>query len=81
MLLDQEIFPVLALFSEVDLLSSWIDVVNTAEHISKPSNFRNLVYYRFDVPWPASDRDMVVCANGIPIPENDSVLIVLQGLN
>jgi hypothetical protein len=45
MLLDSHIFPVLALFSEVDLYHTWISQIKSYRLLAEPSPFRKLVHY------------------------------------
>jgi hypothetical protein len=75
---DAQIFPVLALFSEVDLFTQWISVVKEAKQLAMPSPFRRLLQYRLKLPWPVSNRECVVSVCGIPVPSEQSVLIVLR---
>jgi hypothetical protein len=57
MLLYTDIFPVLALFSEIDLFPTWMNVISTATLVKEYSPFRKLLHYDFDLPWPLAHRD------------------------
>jgi hypothetical protein len=81
MLVDCSMLPILALFSEVQLLKDWVPILKDASCLATPTKFRRIIQYKFNLPWPANDMDMVVSAVGIPIPENNSVLIVLRSLD
>ena len=81
MILKHPIFPVLALFSECQLLSEWVPILHGARVLGTPSKFRRVIQYFFKLPWPVNDRDMIVSAVGIPIPENNSALILLRSIN
>ncbi|OMJ91630.1 hypothetical protein SteCoe_5778 [Stentor coeruleus] len=81
MLLDQPIFPVLSICNEIDLLPSWIQVVKSVETVKTITPFRRLLWYKFNIPWPASNRDMVVNAFGLTIPENNSIMIILRDVS
>lgn len=81
MLLHQPMTPLLSLFCEVDLLKDWVPILKDAKCLGQPSAFRRIIHYFFDLPWPVTDRDMVISAVGVPIPENNSVLMVLRGLD
>ena len=81
MIANSPMLPVLALFSEAQLLKEWVPILKDAECLSQPTKFRRVIQYKFKLPWPANDMDMVVSAVGIPIPENNSVLIVLRSLD
>ena len=80
MLLDQSIFPILSVCNEIDLLPEWIQVVKSVQLIKTVSPFRKVLWYKFNIPWPASNRDMVINAYGIPIPDNKSIMLVLRGV-
>lgn len=80
MLLDQPIFPILSVCNEIDLLPDWIQVVKSVQLLKSVSTFRKLLWYKFNIPWPASNRDLVVNAFGIPIPDNNSIMLILRGI-
>lgn len=80
MIVEAPIFPILSLFSEIDLISSWVEVIESSTILAHPTSFTRLLWYRMNLPWPCSDRDIVVSAIGIPIPENRSVLINIKSV-
>ena len=80
MLLHHPVFPVLALFSECQLLHEWVPILENARVLGTPSKFRRVIQYFMKLPWPVENRDMMVSAIGIPIPQNKSVLIVLKSI-
>ena len=80
MLLNHPVFPVLALFSECQLLHEWVPILQDAKVLGTPSKFRRVIQYFMKLPWPVDNRDMVVSAVGIPIPQNKCVLIVLKSI-
>jgi hypothetical protein len=81
MIANSSMLPILALFSEVQLLKEWVPILRDAECLSQPTKFRRIIQYKFKLPWPANDMDMVVSAVGIPIPDNKSALIILKSLD
>lgn len=81
MIANSPMLPILALFSEVQLLKDWVPILKDAECLAQPTKFRRIIQYKFKLPWPANDMDMVVSAVGIPIPENNSALIILRSLD
>lgn len=85
MLMQQPIFPLLAVFSEIDLLPTWcsldrIKVMKTATAVAHPSVFRWVNWYGMNLPWPVSNRDLMLACVGIPMPQNNSVLIIMHDL-
>lgn len=78
MIMPHSPFSLLAVFSEVDLLSTWIDVIAGAEEVFRPSMFRRVNHFTMKLPWPLSNRDMMVACTGIPMPQNKSVLLIIQ---
>ena len=80
MIVESSIFPILSLFSEIDLISSWVQVIERSNLLSQPTSFTRVVWHKMNIPWPCSDRDLAVSAMGIPIPENRSVLISLKSI-
>lgn len=81
LIIDTPVFPVLSVCNEIDLLPEWIQVVKSVEIVKTISNFRRLLWYKFNIPWPASNRDMVVNAFGIILPENNSIMVLLRGID
>jgi hypothetical protein len=81
MIADSPMLPILALFSEVHLLKEWVPILKDATCLSQPTKFRRIIQYKYNLPWPANDMDMVVTAVGIPIMDNNSALIVLRSLD
>ena len=81
MIANSPMLPILAIFSEVQLLKDWVPILKDAVCLSQPTKFRRIIQYKFKLPWPANDMDMVVSAVGIPIPENNSILIILRSLD
>ncbi|OMJ65753.1 hypothetical protein SteCoe_37673 [Stentor coeruleus] len=81
MTMKHSIFPILALFSECQLLNEWVPILEDAKVIGSPSKFRRLIQYFLKMPWPIENRDAVVSAVGIPIQENRSILIVLKSID
>ena len=80
LLLETPVFPVLTVCNEIDLLPEWIQVVKSVRTVATISHFRRLLWYKFNIPWPASNRDMMVNAYGITLPENNSIMILLRGV-
>jgi hypothetical protein len=85
MVMEAPIFPILALFSEIDLIPTWYSLsrvprVNAVDLITQPSKFRRMLRYVLDIPWPCSNRDMVISALGVPLEESCSALVVLKSV-
>jgi len=79
--LDCDVFPVLSLFSEVDLFHNWMSIIKDSTILGEPSPFRKCFHYNFNFPWPLSSRDAVLIATGIPIPQNKSAMLVIRSMN
>lgn len=80
LLLEAPLFPVLALFSEVDLYHNWVPKIQAFEMIAEPTRFIKLLQYTLDLPWPVSNRDVCLSCQGVAIGQNKSCLIVLSDL-
>jgi hypothetical protein len=78
MILDVPIFPVLALFSEVDLYPDWISQIGNFQSLGETTPFRKLVYYTTNLPAPLTSRDVAMNAIGMAIPANKSALIIMR---
>ena len=80
MLMTHSPFSLLAVFSEIDLLHTWIDVIAGAVEVARPSMFRHLNHFTMKLPWPLSNRDMMLSCTGIPMPQNKSVILLIQDI-
>lgn len=80
MIIETSLFPILALFSEADLLTSWLPMLQTANELGTPTNFRKVLYYEFKTPWPCSNRNAVLAGVGIPVPDEKSALLMLRSI-
>ncbi|MEE4248126.1 MAG: hypothetical protein V2I33_22260 [Kangiellaceae bacterium] len=78
--MNSSLFPVLALFSEVDLFHNWITQLNRFTLVGEPTRFMKLLHYTLDLPWPLSNRDISLACHGVAVPENKSALIVLRDM-
>ena len=83
MMVGQGLFPVTALFSEVDLFSHMYPLARLPELrqagvIFAPSKFRQIIKYRLSLPWPIEERQMLLECVGIPIVHAKSILIVFR---
>jgi hypothetical protein len=76
--MHQPMYPLFALFSEVDLFPEWISVIKSADILCNPTPYRRLLRLRFDMPWPVTNREAVVSVIGIPVPYNKSALLVIR---
>ena len=58
--LKYNLYELLAVLDDVPRHIEWMVRMSTSETIEKLSDFDRVIYNRFDVPWPASDRDSVM---------------------
>ena len=59
-ILQHNLYELLAVLDDVPRHLEWMVRMSTSETIEKLSDFDRVIYNRFDVPWPASDRDSVM---------------------
>lgn len=79
-IIQEGIFPVVAVLSESDLLGTWIELINKSEEIGQPSCFRKILHFQMNLPWPCKNRDLLLGVTGVPIPQNQSILLVIRDL-
>ena len=72
------IFSFLSLFSEGDLLYSWLKMFKRCEELGSPTQFRRLLRYEVDLPWPVSGREALLRGLGVPLASSNSALIVMK---
>jgi hypothetical protein len=58
--IDAPIADILAVFSDVDRATEWMDSCNGARVVDDIDDRHKLVYNRTHAPWPVSDRDAVL---------------------
>ena len=56
---DVHIAKVISLFVDPERTTEWVDLLAESVRLEQFSEDRYLLYNRFDMPWPASDRDYV----------------------
>jgi hypothetical protein len=66
--------------AEVDLLQEWIPGIDGSARCKDLSEGRRIISITKCVPFPFSDREMIVCGHGIPIPERKMFMICLNSL-
>ena len=60
MVMNLPLFPITALFSEVDLYHTWIEQINDFDIIGEPTKFMKLLRYKLKLPWPLAKRDVAI---------------------
>lgn len=58
-LVKANIFQVMAVLSDVDRHTQWMEACIDARMLRQISEYERIVYSRTDAPWPVSDRDAV----------------------
>ena len=58
--LKHNLYELLAVLDDVPRHLEWMVRMSVSDTVEKLSDFDRVIYNRFDVPWPASDRDSVM---------------------
>ena len=58
--LQHNLYELLAVLDDVPRHLEWMVRMSASETVEKLSDFDRVIYNRFDVPWPCSDRDSVM---------------------
>lgn len=80
MQMDAHVFPFLSLFSETDLYSTWIKMIQNCQEIGNPTLFRRMIRYEVNLPWPIHHREVVLRGLGFPVRSRKSALVVLKSI-
>ena len=75
---NANIFSVLCVLSEIELIPSWVDVITNTSMIREVSNTRKLAFYEFWFPWPASHRECVLEFSSYPIRSEQAAIIMMK---
>ena len=59
-ILQHNLYELLAVLDDVPRHLEWMVRMSASDTIEQLSDFDRVIYNRFDVPWPASDRDSVM---------------------
>mmetsp|Transcript_25239 Transcript_25239/g.24853 ORF Transcript_25239/g.24853 Transcript_25239/m.24853 type:complete len:194 (+) Transcript_25239:269-850(+) len=78
LLINAPLLSTMSVITEVDLLSTWVQVLNGVETIAEPTNSRKLGFYNFWFPWPLSDRQCVLEFSTYPVKSEQGILIMMK---
>lgn len=71
-----DLFHVLTLINESDLLPTLIPINIQVTKLKQISKFRQLLHIRLKLPWPFDDRDLVIVSRGVDLLKDGHVIIV-----
>jgi len=72
---QENIYDVLAVLSDVERHTQWIDNNAVSRLLKKKSEFAYVVYSRTDAPWPVADRDAVYHSR-VTVHEKERLVMV-----
>jgi len=78
--INKPAFYVIGVLSEIDLLTTWIEPLETAELLAEPSLFRKFTRYVLKFPWPLSNRESYFSFSGVPLHEQNAALIIMYSV-
>jgi hypothetical protein len=67
--------------AEVDLLQEWIPGIDGSSNCKDLSDGRRVISITKNIPFPFSNRQMIVCAHGFAIPERKAFIICLNSIS
>ena len=69
-----------AVLAEVQLFKSWIPITKKSDLIGEVSHLRKLAYFRNNLPWPFSDREITLQACGIALKEDKACILTMSSV-
>lgn len=79
--IDTGLFPILVLLAEPDMLTKWLPMLSDVKVIGEPTKFRRIINYKFNLPWPVSDREATVLGRGMPLIKSRALVLMLKTLD
>lgn len=79
--LNVPLFNLAAVINEIDLYVDWVPFLKESRETVELSKYRRGVYSLFALPWPLSNRDMVVYGYGVDmLAEQSQLMIVIRSI-
>lgn len=69
---------VLLLLREVDLMKKWVPMIMDVKIMNEYTTWRQLMYQRFDSPWPMKDREDIVEVTCYMVPGEDALVFSFE---
>lgn len=79
--INNDLWNLLALMQDISAQREWIPRCKVAHLMKKINILERIIYYRIDVPWPFSDRDIITKSLVKVSPKNDIVEILVNSIN
>ena len=62
-------------------MKTWIPSITQSDIIKDHSNFHKVLYVKREMPFPITDREMVLVQSQIIIPERKGAMIIVRSIN
>eukprot|EP01104_Vermistella_antarctica_P007353 TRINITY_DN1817_c0_g1_i1.p1 TRINITY_DN1817_c0_g1~~TRINITY_DN1817_c0_g1_i1.p1 ORF type:complete len:599 (-),score=144.57 TRINITY_DN1817_c0_g1_i1:73-1869(-) len=69
-------FNMAAVMYEADLYSNWIPMCVKSECLATMSKYRKIIYTYSKMPWPMSDREMLMVGFGVDLLEEENLIVI-----
>ena len=76
--IETGLFPILVLLAEPDMLPKWLPMLSDVKILGEPTKYRRILNYKFNLPWPVSDREASVLGRGMPLIDSRGLVIMLK---
>lgn len=78
--IETGIFPILVLLAEPDMLTKWLPMLSDVKIVGEPTKYRRILNYKFNLPWPVSDREASILGRGVPLVDSKGLVIIMKTL-
>jgi hypothetical protein len=67
-----------SILGEAQLFKEWIPLMKQSDIVAEVSHLRKLAYFRCNMPWPLSPREIYLQASGLIIKEENAAVLTMS---
>lgn len=79
--IDTNLFDPFSLLVETDMLKEWVPTMKKSDPIKEFSPFRKALHMHKEMPFPISDRELVLCSTAAIVKERKGAMIMIRSAN
>lgn len=77
-IINAPLINIMALLAEVDLFNEWVPLCKESKLVGEFSHLRKLAYFKHNLPWPFTQREMYIQAAGMISKRDKSAVLVMS---
>ena len=76
--IDAPILHLISVLGEVELFKSWVPLTERSDLLAEVSHLRKLGYFRANLHWPLTKREMFVQASGVMLRDENAAVVSMS---